>query len=80
MAVALNEQGIYPWRDFSQGLSAEIAEAERHDRESTYYEHWYAALERLAKASGLVTQEEIDQRTAEYASGLFDEHHDHDHG
>jgi hypothetical protein len=27
-------------------------------------------LEKLAKASGLVTQEEVDQRTAEFASGL----------
>ena len=80
MAVALNEKGIYPWRDFSQRLSTEIAEAERQDRDSTYYERWYATLERLAKASGLVTQEEVDQRTAEFASGLYDEHHDHDHG
>src|SRR5688572_23161193 len=64
MAVALNENGIYPWRDFSQGLSAEIAEAERHDRDSTYYECWYATLEKLVKASGLVTQDEVDQRTA----------------
>lgn len=79
MAVALNEKGIYPWRDFSQGLSAEIAEAERHHHDSTYYERWYAALEKLAKASGLVTQEEVDQRTAEYASGMHDDHHDHDH-
>jgi nitrile hydratase accessory protein len=80
MAVALNEHGIYPWRDFSQELSAKIAEAERHDRDSTYYERWYATLEKLATASGLVTQEEIDHRTAELASGLHDEHHDHDHG
>lgn len=84
MAVALNESGIYPWRDFSQGLAAEIAEAERRDRESTYYERWYATLEKLAKASGLVTREEVDQRAAAYASGMYDEHHghhhDHDHG
>lgn len=79
MAVALNESGFYPWRDFSQELSAEIAEAERHDRHSTYYERWYATLEKLAEASGLVTQDEVDQRAAEYASGMYDAHRDHDH-
>jgi len=25
LAVALNEAGVYPWRDFSQGLAAETA-------------------------------------------------------
>jgi nitrile hydratase accessory protein len=79
MAVALHEKGLYPWRDFSRELAAEIAEAERHDRHSTYYERWYATLEKLAGASGLVTQEEVDRRAAEYASGMYDEHHDHDH-
>ncbi len=80
MAVALNEKAIYPWRDFSQGLASEIAEAEQKAIDSTYYERWYAALEKLATTSGLVTQEELDQRTAEYASGMHDDHHDHDHG
>jgi nitrile hydratase accessory protein len=80
MAVALNEKGIYPWGAFSQELAAEIAAAEQHDTHSTYYERWYAALEKLAEASGLVTQEEVDQRAAEYASGMHDDHHDHDHG
>ncbi len=28
LAVALNEAGVYPWRDFSQGLAAETAALE----------------------------------------------------
>jgi nitrile hydratase accessory protein len=79
MAVALHEQGRYPWRDFSQELSTEIVKAEQRQHDSTYYERWYAALETLARATGLVTQEEVDQRAAEYAAGKDDDHHDHDH-
>jgi len=29
LAVALNEAGVYPWRDFSQGLAAETAALEQ---------------------------------------------------
>jgi nitrile hydratase accessory protein len=80
IAVALHEKGIYSWRDFSQELATAIVEAERHDHDSTYYERWCAALEKLAKASGLVTQDEVDQRMAAYASGMYDDHHDHGQG
>lgn len=80
MAVALHEKGVYPWREFSQELATEIAEAERHDHDSTYYERWYATLEKLAKASGLVTQDEVDQRAAAYALGMYEDHHGHGQG
>ena len=77
IAVVLNEKHVYPWRDFSQSLAAEIAQADARGTDSTYYERWYAALEKLVTAAGLVSQDEIDQRTAEYAAGLHDDHHDH---
>jgi nitrile hydratase accessory protein len=76
MAVALNDSGIYEWRDFSQGLAAETATAEHHGRPSSYYERWLAALEKLAVAKGLVTPAEIEARATQYASGA---HNDHDH-
>ena len=38
LAVALNEQGVYPWSDFSQELAREIAAAESANDSSTYYE------------------------------------------
>ncbi len=79
MAVVLNEGGIYPWRDFSQGLAAVIAVSERDGIDSSYYERWLATLEKLAISQGLVTPEELESRTAEYASGAHDDHHDHDH-
>jgi nitrile hydratase accessory protein len=79
LAVTLNDQGAYPWSDFSNGLAEEIAAAEAAGDESTYYERWLATLERLVIGSGLVTREELDAMIAEQAR--HDEHeHDHDHG
>lgn len=78
IAVALNEGGEYDWRDFSAGLAAAISAAEQEDASSGYYERWLAALEKLAVARGLVSQEEVDARDVEYTSGVRVDHHDHD--
>ena len=74
LAVALNEAGVYPWRDFSQGLAAETAALEQHGGQASYYERWLETLEKLAIAKGLVTPEELDTRTAAYALGVHHEH------
>lgn len=79
MAVVLHDKELYPWRDFSQTLAAEIADAESHGTASSYYERWYATLEKLVIAKGLLNTDEINHRTAEYAAGLHDDHPDHDH-
>jgi nitrile hydratase accessory protein len=79
MAVVLNEKQVYAWRQFSQSLATEIAHAEQHGVHSSYYERWYAALEKLVTAAGLVTPEEIETRTAEYVSGAHNEHGEHHH-
>jgi nitrile hydratase accessory protein len=47
LAVALNEAGVYPWRDFSQGLAAETAALEQHGVQVSYYERWLETLEKL---------------------------------
>ena len=73
MAVALNEDGQYEWQDFQSRLVDEIAEAERNDDSSTYYERWLASLEKLLLDKRIVTAEELDARTAEYASGERDD-------
>ena len=78
LAVALNERGMYEWRDFSQGLAMETASADRYGLLSSYYERWLATLEKLAIAKGLVTPEEIEARATEYASGAHDDHGYHD--
>jgi nitrile hydratase accessory protein len=80
LAVALNEAGVYPWRDFSQGLAREIAAQEANAGPSTYYERWLATLQELVITHGLVTPAEIEAMMA--AQALLDDHdhgHDHDH-
>ena len=73
MAVALRQGGRFAWRDFQERLEREIAAAGPHDDASRYYEHWLAALERLAVDRGLVDGEELGRRAGEYRSGLRDE-------
>jgi len=74
LAVALNEAGVYPWRDFSQGLAAETAASEQQGASASYYERWLETLEKLAIVRGLVTPEELEARTAAYAFGAHDDH------
>ncbi|MBM3226664.1 MAG: nitrile hydratase accessory protein [Candidatus Tectomicrobia bacterium] len=67
IAVALNEAGAYPWRDFSQGLAAETAAAEQPgEAQTSYYERWLTTLATLAITKGLVTPAELEQRIQEY--------------
>ena len=81
MAVALNDQGVYPWGAFRDQLVERIAEADASNDPSTYYERFLAAFERLALARGLITRDELDRRTEEYASGERDDFEDgDDHG
>ena len=76
LAVAMNHDGRYEWTDFAGNLVAEIAESEKSRASQVYYEQWLAALEKLAISRGMVSKEELDARTEEFASGQQD---DHDH-
>lgn len=73
MAVAMSDQQLYAWHDFRDRLVREIAASEAREASSSYYERWLASLESLVVAQGLVSQEELDARTAEYASGERDD-------
>jgi len=80
LAVALTDQGACEWEDFRAGLIAEIADApsapsDQADVPSAYYERWLAALARLAVSEGFVSQDELDLRTGEYASGEREDDH-----
>jgi nitrile hydratase accessory protein len=62
MAVRLHERGLFTWREWTEGLAAEIAAARERgepDDGTRYYEHWLTALERLAAAKGLVSLSEL---------------------
>jgi nitrile hydratase accessory protein len=73
LAVVLNESGRYPWRSFRDELVAQIADAEAHCVDSSYYERWLASLEEILIGQGLVSRAELDARTHEYASGERDD-------
>jgi nitrile hydratase accessory protein len=73
MAVALNEQQVYPWDNFRERLIEQIAAAEARGDGSSYYEHWLSAFESLLAAEGVVTKDEIDERTYEFEFGERDD-------
>ena len=78
LAVSLYDSGRYPWTDFAGRLVTEIA-ADEDASTGRYYEHWLAAFERLMLDQGLLSEQELDARTAEYQSGeRDDDDHDHD--
>ena len=74
LAVALNQQDLYEWREFSAGLAATIAAADQNNDPSSYYTRWIASLEELVIARGLLSREQLDAKTAEYAANIDDEH------
>lgn len=69
IALGLHEAGAYGWEEFRQHLIEEVGS----DEQAAYYEHWLAALERLAVERGLVTPGEYQRRVAEFRSGERDE-------
>lgn len=86
MAMVLYQQDVYPWGEFSGRLAAASAEEGTAPEdsvfplpptiESRYYEKWLAALEGVVRERGLITDQEIQERTNEFAAGLWDDHHD----
>ena len=68
IVVALHQQGLFSWPEWTQALSSQIAAA--HTNGETYYQHWLAALETLVAAKGLSSREELTryQRAWEHAA------------
>jgi nitrile hydratase accessory protein len=79
IGVELNESGLYPWRTFRDGLVREIDQDQANGQTASYYEVWLTTLEKLLIDKGVLTPEELEERTAEYASGVRDDDWDHDH-
>jgi nitrile hydratase accessory protein len=61
MAVALHERGAYEWEEFRGRLIEQVAASSM-----PYYESWLAALETLVLQAGLVGDEELTARAAEF--------------
>ena len=53
LAVALNEAGIFAWKDWAAALSEEIQAEGDADTGEGYYRHWLAALEKMVSKKGL---------------------------
>jgi nitrile hydratase accessory protein len=62
LVVRLAETGAFTWREWTETLAREIAAAGPDDRAERYYEHWLAALEKLADAKGLTDRAERHAR------------------
>lgn len=71
MAVALYDQGFFDWEEFRGRLISEIGEWESERATWDYYRRWLASFEALVKDKGLLSEEEIEERTSEFVS----EHH-----
>jgi nitrile hydratase accessory protein len=70
MAVRLSAQGHFSWKEWAAALAEELeAAAERGEPDdgSRYYEHWLAALERLAIEKRLTDSRELLARKEEWA-------------
>ncbi len=78
LTVKLHEAGHFTWGEWATTLGAEIEAARSHgdpDRGDTYYEHWLAALERLAAEKGLVRGGELGARKAAWKRAFLNTPH-----
>ena len=69
IAAGLNETAAYDWEEFRQRLIAAIARAEASPEPFDYYAGWLEALEGVLAAKGLVSEDELRERTAEFEFG-----------
>jgi nitrile hydratase accessory protein len=56
LAVALNERGLFTWKEWAKILGEEIKKAQAAgdpDTGETYYRHWLATLERILAEKGV---------------------------
>ncbi|HLJ70470.1 MAG TPA: nitrile hydratase accessory protein [Roseiarcus sp.] len=60
LAVLLNQKGVFGWDEWTRTLAEEIHRPETEARR--YYEHWLAALERLAAEKELAASAELAAR------------------
>jgi nitrile hydratase accessory protein len=70
MAVDLHARGYFTWSEWSATLAREIQRAQAAgdpDLGDTYYLHWITALEHLVADKGLIAEDELAQRKADWA-------------
>lgn len=80
LVLALHEQGLFAWSEWTEYLTAAIADARGEaavdtDLGTVYYEHWLAALERLAQDKGYTALAELTARKAQWHSAYLNTPH-----
>jgi nitrile hydratase accessory protein len=78
LAVSAYHGGQFQWHEFQQALIASIQEWENGDRTEpwSYYQHWFAALENLLAAKGVLDDGvAVDERTRAVLSVPKDKGH-----
>jgi len=64
LTLALHEQGLFSWSEWSRALGAQIQLAQAcgdADLGDTYYRHWLKALETLVAAIGATSVDELSR-------------------
>ncbi|HEX9244830.1 MAG TPA: nitrile hydratase accessory protein [bacterium] len=74
LAVALGDEGLFPWEAFRTRLIAAIAASDgRPEGERlAYYESWLGALQKFLVERGILTTAEIEDRMRQFATGQRD--------
>jgi nitrile hydratase accessory protein len=74
LVVKLAEQGHFTWKEWAAALGDELKAADDRgepDDGTHYYEHWLAALERLAVDKGLTNREAMRERKEAWAEAYL---------
>lgn len=69
LTLSLHDRGAFTWSEWAATLARVIAEARARGEADTgerYYEHWLAALERIALGKCLVDDGSLQQRRAQW--------------
>ena len=69
MATSLSDAGAYDWDAFRAELVREVELEGQNGGPFDYYAAWLRAFERLLDARGIVSREELAERTAEFEFG-----------
>jgi len=78
LTLKLHEAGHFTWSEWATTLGAEIEAARLRgdpDLGDTYYQHWLAALERLAAEKGLVGGDELGARKTAWKRAFLNTPH-----
>lgn len=73
LATSMHDGRHFEWDEFRDRLIEEIAHADREGVESSYYERWLDAFERLLVEKSLLSRDEVVARLAEFESGRRDD-------